>query len=186
MLASPVELAIGLLIGIGFGFLLQKGRASKHDVIVGQLLFRDWTVVKIVATAIAVGAIGVWAMVGLGWTTVQPSPAQIGGVLVGALLFGVGMAVLGYCPATTVAAVGEGKQDARVGLAGMFAGAFLYVVGYDAIAPAQKFIGDLGPATWPSLTHSSPWAWVAFAVAVALALYAATRHRLHRAERGGA
>lgn len=181
MLDSPAELVLGLVTGLGFGFLLQKGRASKHDVVVGQLLLRDWTVMKILATAIAVGAVGIWGMVALGWATVDPVPAQLGGVLVGAVIFGVGLAVLGYCPATTVVAVGEGKQDARVGLAGMFAGGFLYVVAHDAIGPARRAIADLGPITWPDLTRSSPWQWIAGVIAIALALYTVTQIRLRRA-----
>jgi hypothetical protein len=180
VLDSPAELALGLVTGLAFGFLLQKGRAAKHDVVVGQLLLRDWTLAKILATAIAVGAVGVWAMVALGWVTVQPVPAQLGGVLVGAVTFGVGLAILGYCPATTIVAVGEGKQDARVGLAGMVAGGFLHVVAHDAVAPAQRAIADLGPITWPDLTRSSPWHWIAGVVAIALALYTATQLRLRR------
>lgn len=47
MFDTPGKLALGLLTGIVFGFLLQKGRAAKFHVIVGQFLLRDWTVVKI-------------------------------------------------------------------------------------------------------------------------------------------
>ena len=55
------KLLLGLFTGILFGFLLQKGRAAKFHVIVGQMLLKDWTVLKIMLTAIAVGAIGVYA-----------------------------------------------------------------------------------------------------------------------------
>ncbi len=49
----------GLVFGIAFGFLLQKGGATKYDVIIGQLLLTDFTVVKIMLSAVLVGMIGI-------------------------------------------------------------------------------------------------------------------------------
>ena len=66
MFDSPDKLILGLVTGIAFGFLLQKGRVAKFEVIVGQFLFRDWTVVKTMGTAVVVGAIGVYALVAYG------------------------------------------------------------------------------------------------------------------------
>ena len=84
------KLVLGLLTGIIFGFLLQKGRAAKFHVIIGQFLLKDWTVVKIMATAVAVGTIGVYALVSMGAATLHIKPALLGGVLLGGLLFGTG------------------------------------------------------------------------------------------------
>ncbi len=56
MFESPEKLALGLLTGIIFGFLLQRGHVAKYRTILGQLLLRDWTVVKVMGTAIVVGA----------------------------------------------------------------------------------------------------------------------------------
>ena len=117
MFDSPEKLALGLISGIAFGFLLQKGRVAKFHVIVGQFLLKDWTVLKVMLTAVAVGAVGVWAMVSLGMASLTIKPAAFGGVIVGAVLFGVGMAIFGYCPGTSVAACGEGRRDAMVGVA---------------------------------------------------------------------
>lgn len=55
------KLTIGLVTGILFGVLLQKGRVAKYEVILGQFLLKDWTVVRIMGTAIVVGAIGIYA-----------------------------------------------------------------------------------------------------------------------------
>ena len=66
MFDSPDKLALGLLTGIVFGFLLQKGRAAKYHVIVGQFLLKDWTVVKIMLTAVILGSVGVYALVNEG------------------------------------------------------------------------------------------------------------------------
>ncbi len=56
MFDSPEKLLLGLLTGIAFGVLLQKGRVAKFAVIVGQFLLKDWTVVKIMGTAVVVGS----------------------------------------------------------------------------------------------------------------------------------
>lgn len=180
MFESPPRLVLGLITGIAFGFLLQKGRVAKHAVIVGQLLLRDFTVIKIMLTAIAVGAIGYWALVGLGSTTIDVKPAQLGGVLIGALLFGVGMAVLGYCPGTTVAAVGEGRRDAAAGLLGMIAGALTFVLAFSAFGDVQQAVVDWGKLTLPEATHLAPAVYVIALVLVGAATYVASRARRSR------
>ena len=81
MFDHPTKLLLGLVTGIAFGFLLQKGRVAKFHVIMGQFLLRDWTVVKIMATAVAVGAVGVWFLVQTGVATLHVKPAQFGGVI---------------------------------------------------------------------------------------------------------
>ncbi len=120
MFDSVDKLALGLFTGIVFGFLLQKGRVAKYEVIVGQFLFKDWTVVKTMGTAVVVGAVGVYGLVAMDMASLHIRPALLGGVLIGAVLFGIGMAVLGYCPGTSVAGCGEGRRDAMVGVLGMF------------------------------------------------------------------
>lgn len=52
---NNIQLIIGLFIGILFGFLLQKGGVTKYDVIIGQLLLIDFTVVKIMLSAAITG-----------------------------------------------------------------------------------------------------------------------------------
>lgn len=127
MFDSPDKLLLGLATGVVFGVLLQKGRAAKFPVIVGQFLLKDWTVVKIMGTAVAVGAVGVYALVLSGHATLHVKPLLLGGVLLGGALFGVDLVVLGYSPGTTVAACGEGRRDAMAGVLGMFAGALAFV-----------------------------------------------------------
>ena len=157
---SPERLLLGLLTGVVFGVLFQKGRVAKFPVIVGQFLLRDWTVVKIMGTAVVVGAVGVFALVAAGHAGLHVKPLLLGGVLSGGVLFGVGLAVLGYCPGTTVAACGEGRRDAVAGLLGMFAGAFAFVAVWPALQPVIKGLGDAGKVTLPDLTGTSPWLWV--------------------------
>ena len=66
MFDTPVLVIGGVLTGLFFGFLLQKGHVTRYNVIVGQFLFADFTVLKIMLTAIVTGAIGIYAMYGAG------------------------------------------------------------------------------------------------------------------------
>jgi uncharacterized protein len=162
------RLLLGLLSGIAFGFLLQKGRVAKFRVILGQFLLKDWTVVKIMLTAVAVGAVGVWAMVAMGWTSLHIKPAALAPVIIGGLLFGIGISIFGYCPGTGVAACGEGRRDAMVGVLGMVTGALIYVVAFPAFQGLAKAWGDWGKATLPQVLGMSPWLFVGGLVLMAL------------------
>ncbi len=179
MFDEPSKLILGLLTGILFGFFLQKGRVAKFPVIIGQLLLRDWTVAKIMLTAIVVGSIGVYTLVSLGAAGLHVKPAMFGGVVLGGLLFGIGMAVLGYCPGTSVAACGEGRRDAMAGVVGMLTGALAYVWLYPVHQPALKTLPDWGKITIPELTMTSPLPWiVGLALAAAVSFYLLEfRHR---------
>jgi len=158
---SPGNLILGLLTGIGFGFLLQKGRAAKYQTILGQLLLKDCTVFKIMLTAILTGAVGVYAMHETGAAFLDIWPFQPAAMLIGALLFGIGIAVIGYCPGTGMAASGEGSRDAMVGIVGMITGAVVFVAGHDAFEPLALALGDWRKITIPELLDLSPWVVIA-------------------------
>jgi len=165
---KSLQLVIGLGIGFLFGFLLQKGNVTEYDVIVGQLLFRDFTVVKIMVTAMVTGMIGVHALRSLGLVQLHPKHGSVGMTLVGGLIFGIGFAILGYCPGTIAAAVGQGKMDAAVGgLGGIILGAGLYAHAFPLVARTLNPKGDFGTLTFPELLRVNPWV-VIVPLAVAL------------------
>lgn len=128
LLVSSSILVSAMIAGSIFGFLLQRGGVSEFNVIVRQFLFTDFTVIKIMLTAIVVGGLGLYGLHAAG---IQPTLSVVVlpnvGVVVGGLIFGVGMATLGLCPGTCAAAVGQGSPDARFGLLGMLVGALLYI-----------------------------------------------------------
>jgi uncharacterized protein len=156
MFESPERLALGLLTGMIFGFLLQKGRVAKYQVILGQLLLKDWTVLKIMVTAIAVGAPGVYLLAELQMASLHVKPMVVGGVIVGGIFFGIGIAIFGYCPGTGVAACGEGRKEAMVGVAGMLAGAAVFVKEFAFFSPIIRNFGDWGRITLPEATALPP------------------------------
>ena len=155
------QLAAGLLIGVGFGFLLQRGGVTRYDVVVGQLLLQDFTVVKIMLTAIVTGMVGVHALCAAGWATLSKKPGSVGSTVFGGLVFGAGFAVVGYCPGTLLGAVGQGSLDALFGIAGMLAGAAAYAAAFPALSRTTLKIGDFGQVTLPELLKAKTWPVVA-------------------------
>jgi hypothetical protein len=176
MFDTPDKLALGLIIGVAFGFLLHKGQVTKFHTIVGQFLLRDFTVLKVMLTAVVVGGIGVYAIHGMDLASLHVKPLVLGGVILGGLIFGVGMTLLGYCPGTGVAAVAEGSRHAIFGVLGMLAGAAVYA----EVAPLMKAtvlqIGDFGKLTLVDATGLSPWVFLtALAVGATLLFVAIER-----------
>lgn len=184
MFDAPPKLLLGLITGIFFGFLLQKGRVAKFPVIIGQFLLKDWTVAKIMLAAVAVGSVGVYALVSLGMAQLHIKPAALGGVIVGGLLFGTGIAVFGYCPGTSVAACGEGHRDAMTGVVGMIAGAFVYVWAYPQVQSLLEALPDWGEITLPDVTGISPWLWASGLLITAAASSYIFRSFSHRSYPG--
>ena len=123
--AVPTLIA-GAVFGLVFGFLLQKGGVGKYNVLIGQLLLQDWTVAKIMLTAIVVGMIGVFTLHHFAKVKLHIKPTMIGANIIGGLVFGAGFALTGYCPGTVAAALGQGSWDALFGMAGLIAGSWLF------------------------------------------------------------
>ncbi len=157
--AHGTQLLLGLVAGVAFGFLLQKGGVTDYDVILGQLLLTDFTVIKIMAAAVVTGTLGVHALRSLGLARLHPKPGSLGSSLVGGLIFGVGFGVLGYCPGTVAGAVGQGHLDALFGgVVGILLGAWLFAVLYPRLQRRVLAWGDFGELTFPGLFRVNPWA----------------------------
>ena len=155
------QLAAGLLIGVGFGFLLQRGGVTRYQVVIEQLLLQDFTVVKIMLTAVLTGMIGVHALRAAGVVTLSKKPGSVGSTVVGGLIFGVGFALLGYCPGTMIGAVGQGSLDALFGMAGMLVGTGVYAAAFPALSRSILKMGDFGQLTLPELFKVGTWPVIA-------------------------
>lgn len=164
-------LFFGLGFGILFGFLLHKGGATKYDVIVGQLLLIDFTVVKIMLSAVATGMIGIYFMKSMGWIQLSLKSGSAGMNVIGALIFGVGFAVIGYCPGTIAGAIGNGYLDAITGgLIGILLGTWIFAVMYPKLKDGILKMGDFGDITLPRLLKVNDWVVVVPVVALIVLL----------------
>jgi uncharacterized protein len=164
-------LFFGLGFGILFGFLLHKGGATKYDVIVGQLLLTDFTVLQIMLSAVATGMVGIYFMKSMGWIQLSLKKGSVGKNVIGALIFGVGFAVLGYCPGTIAGAIGNGYLDAIVGgLAGIILGTWIFAIMYPRLKDGILKLGDFGDITIPGLLKVNDWVVVVPVVALIVLL----------------
>ncbi|MCL4559425.1 MAG: YeeE/YedE family protein [Chloroflexi bacterium] len=95
-MALPQAL-LALLIGILFGYALNKGGLTRYRKVVGVFRFTDLTVIKFMLTALVVAGSGLYALKGLGLVQFPTVPATyVAGNLIGGLVFGIGMALTGY------------------------------------------------------------------------------------------
>lgn len=149
--APAPRLITGVLFGLAFGFLLQKGGVGKFNVLIGQLLLQDFTVVKVMLTAIVVGMIGVFTLHHFGKVKLHLRPTQIGANAIGGLIFGAGFALLGYCPGTAAVALGQGSWDALFGMAGLVAGSWVFAELSAKLKGTIQTWGDLGKIILPDM-----------------------------------
>ena len=152
-----MELMYGLITGILFGFLLQRGQVLRYDKQVGALRLHDFTIFKFMLSHILVAMIGIYILKDMGLVKLSIKTMTIGGVVFGGLIFGVGWSLLGYCPGTSIGAVGEGRLDALWGVAGMLAGAGIYAELYPWAQKNLLNLGNYGKITLPELFGVNHW-----------------------------
>lgn len=174
-LTGPELLGSALVFGIIFGFLLHRGGVTDFDVIVRLFQFRDFTVLKVMMTAIAVGGVGIALLLGQELAQLHIKPTNLLAVGLGAAIFGVGMVLYGYCPGTGLAALATGRLDALAGLVGMLVGGIAYALSYDWIAAHILPVGAYGKLRLPELLGLPEWACYAGLVAMTLGIFALVR-----------
>ena len=148
---SAYQLLLGASFGVIFGFLLQKGGVAKYHVLLGVLLLEDFTVVKVMLTAIVVGCIGVFSLHAMGLVKLHIKPTRYAANIIGGLLFGIGFGLLGYCPGTGAAALGQGNWDAIAGVVGLMAGSYLFAECSGWLSKTVMKWGDRGKLMLPEL-----------------------------------
>ena len=165
------DLLYGLLTGILFGFFLQKGRVLRYDKQLGALRFQDFTIIKFMLSHIAVAMIGVYLLYDLGLVKLSVKPTIVGGVVIGGIFFGLGWGLLGYCPGTSLGALGEGRWDAVWGILGMLVGAGLYAEMYPYMKTTVLTWGNYGKVTIPQVLGVNHWLIIGLFLVITLALF---------------
>ena len=144
-------LIIGFLIGCAFGAILYLGGATSYRRILGTLLLKDMWIIKLMATAIGVGSLGIYLLDLGNLANMSIKPAYIWGVAVGGAVFGIGWALSGYCPGTCVVGTSEGKKDAMFTLLGALCGAFLFSLVFPTLEAALIENANFGAITLESM-----------------------------------
>ncbi|MDX9974131.1 MAG: YeeE/YedE thiosulfate transporter family protein [FCB group bacterium] len=150
------ELGLGLLFGVIFGFLLQKGGVAKYEVLIGMLLLEDFTVMKVMLPAVVVGMVGIYALHSAGLVKLHIKPTRYGANTLGGILFGIGFGLAAYCPGTGAAALGQGNFDAIAVLLGLMAGSYVFAEASGWLARTVNPWGDRGVLTLDRVLHLKP------------------------------
>lgn len=130
------QLLLSLVPGFIFGFALQHGRVHENSIVIGQMSFSHFVMLKMFLSAL-----GASLLVGSAFLSkVATSPEQrealyqrstrgVRAVVVGGAILGIGMALSGSCPGTVYAQLGSLSVLAIIiffgGIIG--AGAFAYL-----------------------------------------------------------
>jgi hypothetical protein len=165
LIGDGTELAVAMVLGLFFGFFLERAGFGSSRKLAAQFYLYDMAVLKVMFTAIVTAGVGLWALAAIGWLDlgeIYLVPTFVLPQLVGGLVLGVGFVVGGYCPGTSVAGMATGRVDAMVYALGMLAGLALYAEAYPAIEGWTKSTA-LGELTWPDLL-GVPRGVVVFAV----------------------
>lgn len=126
----------GLVCGILFGFILENAGFGSPQKLTAQFKLTDWSVFKVMFTAIVVAALGLWLLRVAGLLkpdSVAVPQALVMASAVGGVLLGAGFAIGGYCPGTSLAGLASGRLDALVFMVGLLLG-------------TTAFVGLYGPA----------------------------------------
>lgn len=155
---NRTQVVLGLLTGILFGFFLQKGGVTDYGVIEGQLLLTDFTVLKVMLSAVIVGMILYHLLKDAGYANLHAADGTLGSNVIGGLIFGAGFALLGYCPGTVAGAAGTGALDALFGgMVGMIIGAGLFADSYPDLKEKILPCGPFPAVTVQELLCVNQW-----------------------------
>ena len=165
------ELLAGAVTGILFGFFMQKAQVIRYDRQLAALRLQDMTIVKFMLTTILVAMVGIYLLFDLGLIKLSVKPLILGGNVLGGLIFGIGWGIVGYCPATAMGALGEGRYDSAFGLLGMILGAGLYAEAYPLMKETVLTWGNFGKITLSGVLGINHWIVIVILVAVFIALF---------------
>lgn len=177
------SLGVALLLGVGFGFALERAGLGSARVLVGQFYGRDLRVLKVMFSAVLVAMLGVFWLSRFGLlqlSAVYVPPTWLGPQLAGGVLFGAGLITAGLCPGTACVAAATGRIDGAFVLLGLLAG--MLATGL-LLGRWADFYGSSARGAWtlPDLL-GLPYGVVVFAVVLlALAAFVVAE----RIERGG-
>ncbi len=162
VLGDPGLVFWGLIIGFIFGYFLESGGFGNSIKIAGVFVGEDWRVFKMMFTIIITAMILTFGSFYLGVidiSVVQLASVNLWPLLVGSLIFGVGMSIGGYCPGTSVVSVVTRKLDGLAFLLGGLVAIFFYAETFPLFEGFTKS-GNLGAIMLPDVFGGSYALWV--------------------------
>lgn len=123
------SLVIAFIIGIAFGFALERGGFGNARILAAQFYFTNMRVLKVMFSAIVTAMIGIFYFAWIGWLDL--SLIYIGNTyllpqIIGGFILGIGFTIGGYCPGTSFVSASTGRYDGMIFILGIFFGIFLF------------------------------------------------------------
>jgi uncharacterized membrane protein YedE/YeeE len=168
-LSQAVSLALAVVFGLFFGVSLERGGLGDPHKLTGVFYLRDFTVPKVMFTAILVASVGLYLLADLNLLDMERVyiiPTYFWPQLAGGALFGVGFVVSGYCPGTTVVGLASGRLDALVTLFGVGAGSLLFAILFPYLE-AFYLSSDMGSPTLHEFAGVNHWVIIFLLIAAA-------------------
>lgn len=180
--SETAGLAIAVAVGFFFGLFLERGGLGNPHKLVGVFYLRDFTVPKVMFTAILVASCGLYLLADLQLLDMERIwivSTFFWPQLVGGALFGAGFVVSGYCPGTAVAGLASGRLDALVTLFGISIGSVLFAVFFPSFETFYNS-SPMGGTTLPMLIGVNHWIIIGTLVVFAAAMF----YTMERFEKG--
>jgi len=183
-LSHNAGLIAALVIGLGFGFFLERGGLGNATKLAGQFYLKDLTVLKVLFTAILTAMLGLYWLGRFGvvdLTRVYQLPTFVLPQLAGGLIFGVGFVMGGLCPGTSCVSMSSGRMDGLALVGGMLFG----VLVFNEIFPVVSIFYNstaIGEVTIPQLI-GVPHGLAVFAIVIAALGSFVLAERLERSPR---
>jgi uncharacterized membrane protein YedE/YeeE len=162
------------LIGVAFGFWLERAGFGSSRKLTSIFYLRDFAVFQVMFTAIVTALLGLRVLVVLGAVdaaAVYQMETFLPPQIVGGLIFGVGFVMGGWCPGTALVGTASGKGDALVFLGGAGLGSLVYASLWPSIEGFATS-GACGVCTLPETLGLSPGVTTLLVVLMALAAFA--------------
>ena len=159
ILSNTANLVVAVVVGLFFGFFLERGGLGNPHKLTGVFYLTDFAVPKAMFTAILVAATGLCLLSDLkvlDMSRVWIIPTFFWPQLAGGALFGLGYLISGYCPGTAVAGLASGRMDALITMAGIGSGTLLFSILYPLLEGFYK-TSDMGAVNLPDLLGMNHW-----------------------------
>lgn len=183
--SDNTSLLIAVLLGVAFGWFLERGGMGNAQKLAGQFYLTDLSVLKLMFSAIVTAMLGLfwlsWAGM-LDLSLVYVPETFVAPQLLGGVLFGVGFATGGLCPGTSCVAAATGRRDGIALIGGMLVGVFAFG---EAFPKIETFANSTARGAWtlPDALHLSYGTVAGIIVAAALGAFAGAEKLERRIER---
>lgn len=158
LLGSPEAMLIAGLIGVAFGFWLERAGFGSSRKLTDIFYLRDFAVFQVMFAAVVTASTGLWVLSSMGLAdlnAIYRMETFLWPQILGGFVLGAGFVAGGWCPGTALVGLASGKIDALVFLLGAGCGCLIYAEFYPDLVGFSSS-GARGLSTLPDLLGLAP------------------------------